>query len=87
MEIQKVPGLDFGDLVLIPGVVIPHKFKVLNFSKYDGVSYPKLYPRLYVRKIQPVVPQNFPSHISQNISRKILKMIKEVQELTRQALS
>ena len=28
MKIQKVPGLDFGELGLISGVVIPHKFKV-----------------------------------------------------------
>ena len=36
VEIQKVPGLDFGDLGLIPGVFIPHKFKVPIFAKYDG---------------------------------------------------
>ena len=34
MEIQKVPGLDFGDLGLSSGVVIPHKFKAPAFSKY-----------------------------------------------------
>ena len=34
-----------------------------------------------------VVPQNFASHISQNISRKILKLLKEVQGLTKQTLS
>ena len=34
MEVQKVPGLDFGDLGLSSGVVIPHKFKVPDFSKY-----------------------------------------------------
>ena len=32
------PGLHFGDLGLVPGVVIPHKFKIPIFSKYDGVS-------------------------------------------------
>ena len=31
MEVQKVPGLDFGDLGLSFGVVIPHKFP-RNFS-------------------------------------------------------
>ena len=46
-------GLDFGELGLIPGVVIPHKFKVPIFSKYDGVSCPKLHLRSYVQKIQP----------------------------------
>ena len=34
MEIQKVPGLDFGDLGFSYGVVIPHKFKAPVFSKY-----------------------------------------------------
>ena len=53
MEIHKVPRLDFGELGLVPGVVIPHKFKVPIFSKYDGVSCPKHHLRSYVRKIQP----------------------------------
>ena len=52
MEIQRVSGLDFEDLGLISGVIIPHKFKVPTFAKYDGVSCPKLHLRLYVRKIQ-----------------------------------
>ena len=53
MEIQKVPGLDFGDLGLVPRVVLPHKFKVHVFAKYDGVFCPKMHLRSYVRKIQP----------------------------------
>src|SRR4051812_34759398 len=53
MEIQKVPGLDFEELGLISGVVIPPKFKTPTFAKYDGVSCPKLHLRSYVRKIQP----------------------------------
>ena len=53
MEIQYVPGLDFGDLGLSSGVVIPHKFKAPAFAKYDGASCPKLHLRSYVRKIQP----------------------------------
>ena len=53
MEIQVVPGLDFEELGLVPGIVIPYKFKILVFSKYDGVSSPKLHLRSYVRKIQP----------------------------------
>ena len=48
-----MPGFDFGELGLIPGVVIPHKFKVPIFTKYDGVSCPKLHLRSYVRKVQP----------------------------------
>ena len=53
MEIQKVPGMDFEELGLISRVVIPHKFKVTTFAKYDGVSCPKLHLWSYVRKIQP----------------------------------
>src|SRR3954462_14662163 len=53
VEIQKVPGLDFEELGLVPGVVIPPKFKTPAFAKYDGVSCPKLHLRSYVRKIQP----------------------------------
>ncbi|XP_058752679.1 uncharacterized protein LOC131625856 [Vicia villosa] len=53
MEIQKIPGLDFEELGLVPGVVIPPKFKTPAFAKYDGVSCPKIHLRSYVRKIQP----------------------------------
>ena len=52
MEIQKIPSLDFGELGLVSGVVIPHKFKSPVFAKYDGVSCPKLHLCSYVRKIQ-----------------------------------
>ena len=45
MEIQHVPGLDFGDLGLSSVVVIPHKFKAPAFAKYDEASYRKLYLR------------------------------------------
>ena len=53
MEVKKVPGLDFGDLGLSSGMVIPHKFKAPTFAKYDGVSCRKLHLWSYVRKIQP----------------------------------
>src|SRR3954471_11988029 len=53
MEIQKIPGLDFDDLGLVSDIVIPPKFKVPIFAKYDGVYCPKLHLRSYVRKIQP----------------------------------
>ena len=53
MEIQKVSGLDFEELGLVSGIVIPPKFKVPLFAKYDGVSCPKMHLRSYVRKIQP----------------------------------
>ena len=34
MEIQKVPGLDFEELGLVSGIVIPPKFKAPVFDKY-----------------------------------------------------
>ena len=43
MEIQKVPGMDFEELDLVSGVVIPQKFKVPVFAKYDGVSCPNMH--------------------------------------------
>ena len=52
MEVQKVSGLDFGELGLSSVVVIPHKFKAPAFAKYDGVSCRKLHLCSYVRKIQ-----------------------------------
>ena len=53
MEVQKIPRLYFWELGLVPGVVIPLKFKVPVFAKYDGVSRTKINLRLYVKKIQP----------------------------------
>ena len=43
MEIQKVPGMDLEELGLVFVVVIPQKFKVPVFAKYDGVSCPKMH--------------------------------------------
>ena len=37
---------------MVFGVVIPQKFKVPVFAKYDGVSCPKMHLRSYMRKIQ-----------------------------------
>ena len=66
VEIQKVPGLDFGDLGLITGVVIHNKFKVPIFAKYDGVSCSKLHLGSYVQKNQPhTADQNLWVHFFQ----------------------
>src|ERR1051325_5245989 len=43
VENLKMSGLNFDDLSLVPGVVIPPKFKVPTFAKYDGISCPKLH--------------------------------------------
>src|ERR1051325_1940281 len=53
VENMKMFGLNFDDMSLVPGVVIPHKFKVPNFAKYDGISCPKLHLKSYVQKIHP----------------------------------
>ena len=53
MEVQRVHGLDFEELGLVSRIVIPPKFKVPLFAKYDRVSCPKMHLRSYVRKIQP----------------------------------
>ena len=53
MEIQLVPGLDFGDLGLASGGVIPHKFKAPSFAKYDRASCTKPHLRSSVRTIHP----------------------------------
>src|ERR1051325_9820652 len=37
VENLKMSGLNFDDLSLVPGVVIPPKFKVPTFAKYDGM--------------------------------------------------
>ena len=50
VEIQVVPGLDFGDLGLVTRIVIPHKFKIPVFAKYDGISCLKLHLRSYARR-------------------------------------
>ena len=34
MEVQRIPGLDFEELGLVSGVVIPQKFKAPIFAKY-----------------------------------------------------
>ena len=41
MELQRVLGLDFEDLGLVAGIVIPPKFKVPVFVRYDGCPVQK----------------------------------------------
>ncbi|XP_058733008.1 uncharacterized protein LOC131604592 [Vicia villosa] len=53
VEIQKVSGIDFEELRLISGVVIPPKFKTPTFAKYDGVSCPKLHLKSYSMSMGP----------------------------------
>ncbi|XP_050897279.1 uncharacterized protein LOC127104114 [Lathyrus oleraceus] len=44
-------GLDAADMCLVQGVNIPHKFKVPNFEKYQGITYPKTHIRAFCRKM------------------------------------
>ena len=48
VENLKMSGLNFDDLSLVPGVVIPRKFKVPTFAKYEDISCPKLHLKSYV---------------------------------------
>ena len=59
MEVQRIPGLDFEELGLVSGVVIPQKFKSPIFARYDGVSCPKLHLCSYVRNIQPHIADRY----------------------------
>ena len=38
MEVQRIPGLDFEELGLVSGVVIPQKFKAPIFAKYHKTN-------------------------------------------------
>src|ERR1051325_11302393 len=53
VENLKMSRLNFDDLSLVPGVVIPRKFKVPTFAKYDGISCPKMHLKSYVQKNNP----------------------------------
>ena len=39
------------ELCLVPNIVIPPKFKVLNFDKYKGTTCPKNHLKMYNRKM------------------------------------
>ncbi|XP_039687022.1 uncharacterized protein [Medicago truncatula] len=56
LELKTLRGKElFGknayDLCLVPNVVIPPKFKVPNFEKYQGNTCPELHLVMYVRKM------------------------------------
>ena len=44
----EVDALEMG---LVPDVVIPAKFKVPDFSKYKGLTFPRNHIRMYCRKM------------------------------------
>ena len=52
MEGINIPGsLDATELSLVSGLVIPHKFKILTFDKYDGTKCPTTHLTMYYRKM------------------------------------
>ena len=52
MEGINIPGsLDVTELSLVPGLVIPYKFKTPTFDKYDGTKCPTTHLTMYCRKI------------------------------------
>ena len=42
---------DMEDLCLVPNMVIPLKFKVPDFDKYNGMTCPKTHLRIYCQKM------------------------------------
>ena len=49
--INTPESLDATKLSLVPGLVIPHKFKTPTFDKYDGTKCPTTHLTIYCRKM------------------------------------
>jgi len=45
------PFSNLADLCLVPDIIIPPKFKVLDFDKYKGRTCPKSHLRMYCRRM------------------------------------
>ena len=56
-RLGAIDGMDFfgsvdaGELCLVPGVVVPPKFKPPKFEKYDGTKCPVAHVTMYYRKM------------------------------------
>ena len=50
-EIEGAESVDLRELCLVPDVVIPLKFKIPAFEKYDGTKCPKNHLATYCRKM------------------------------------
>lgn len=50
-EVHFTPSLDVVDMCLVPGLVIPKKFKVSDFDEYKGVCCPRTNLRAYCHKM------------------------------------
>ena len=53
--IDDFRSLDLKELTLVPDLVIPPKFKVLDFKKYDGIECPKIHLAIYYCKLDGLV--------------------------------
>ena len=52
MERINIPGSLYAtELSLVPGLVIPHKFKTPTFDKYDGTKCPTTHLTMYCQKM------------------------------------
>lgn len=52
MKVYYTPCLDVVDMCLVPGLIIPQKFKVPDFDKYKGLSSPCTHLTAYCRKME-----------------------------------
>lgn len=51
LEVHSTLELDVVDMCLVPGLVIPRKFKVSDFDKYKGDNCPRTHLRAYCHKM------------------------------------
>ncbi|KAA3484093.1 Gag-pro-like protein [Gossypium australe] len=48
-------GIDAKDLSLVPDLVLPHKFKMPEFEKYNGTSCPEAHITMFCRRMTGLV--------------------------------
>ena len=46
-----IESVDANELILVPDLIIPPKFKVQDFDKYDGTECPKIHLAVYYHKM------------------------------------
>ncbi|KAA3465227.1 Gag-pro-like protein [Gossypium australe] len=51
-------GIDAKDLSLVPDLVLPHKFKMPEFEKYNGASCPEAHITMFCRRMTGYVNNN-----------------------------
>ncbi|XP_052882191.1 uncharacterized protein LOC108472802 [Gossypium arboreum] len=44
-------GIDAKDLILVPDLVLPHKFKMPEFEKYNGTTCPEAHITIFCRRV------------------------------------